>query len=75
MCIEGSARSHWNVDKHGIDPEELMGLVDTVLHACPHLRLKGLMTIGSTEHSATIPNPDFAVRFAVSNVPDRKYRT
>jgi len=43
--------------KAGAAPEELPGLIDTILHACPNLRLTGLMTMPpwNPEPEATRP--------------------
>ena len=43
------------------DTGELVQLAKHILNDCPHLVLKGLMTIGSYEasHDADAPNPDF----------------
>ncbi|KAJ3092582.1 hypothetical protein HK102_005351 [Quaeritorhiza haematococci] len=45
--------------KSGIPPAECVSVAKHILENCPHLRLAGLMTIGSPEHSEMEPNPDF----------------
>ena len=47
--------------KGGVEPSDCLGVAQTILNDCPHLSLKGLMTIGSPEHSGMVPNPDFDV--------------
>lgn len=53
------------VEKAGIQPGEVVGLVKYIREECPHLEFSGLMTIGSAmaSHSAQEQqrNPDFDV--------------
>ncbi|XP_076471615.1 pyridoxal phosphate homeostasis protein-like [Babylonia areolata] len=47
-------------NKNGVDPSEAVSLSKYVHQECPHLRLAGLMTIGSVENSTSDGvNPDF----------------
>lgn len=45
--------------KSGIAPDSVVDVARTVVETCPFLVLRGLMTIGSSEHSSLVPNPDF----------------
>ncbi|KAI9099296.1 hypothetical protein DFS34DRAFT_617077 [Phlyctochytrium arcticum] len=48
--------------KSGVDPAETEAAVAHIRSACPNLHLRGLMTIGSIDHSASADaNPDFKV--------------
>jgi len=53
------------VEKGGVEPDDVVGLVKYVRGECPHLEFAGLMTIGSASasHSAKEEqkNPDFEV--------------
>jgi hypothetical protein len=49
-------------DKNGADPADAARLGLLIRDTCPHLRLAGLMTIGSVEASVSDgENPDFKV--------------
>lgn len=45
--------------KGGIEIEDCVAVAQEIMSSCPKLSLKGLMTIGSPENSAKVPNPDF----------------
>lgn len=46
--------------KGGLRDSDCVSAAREVMQSCQHLKLRGLMTIGSPENSAISPNPDFA---------------
>lgn len=48
------------IEKGGVEPEELLGVVRHVTTSCSRLKLMGLMTIGMLDRDE-LPNPDFLV--------------
>ena len=50
-------------DKHGAAPGDAANLAEFIVRDCPHLELRGLMTIGQIDRvvAAGEQNPDFLV--------------
>ncbi|KAJ3121775.1 hypothetical protein HK098_003409 [Nowakowskiella sp. JEL0407] len=61
--------------KNGIDPSDCLRVCEHVLNNCSKLRLFGLMTIGSPEHSEMDPNPDFVLLANCKSAVDEKLGT
>ena len=63
------------LEKAGVPPDNVIGLVKFVREQCPHLEFSGLMTIGSADasHSAQEEqrNPDFDVSSDLANLTER----
>lgn len=48
------------LEKGGVPVSEVVGLYKSVSENCPHLKLRGLMTIGMYDYDESLgPNPDF----------------
>jgi hypothetical protein len=53
--------------KGGVEPRDCVTVARHIAINCPHLKVAGLMTIGSPDNSADVrPNPDFLVRYLFS---------